>query len=1323
MGSAWTAEVQTEFKAFTEWTQRYLAAADHEGLVKEGLQLAAIRREAMVKMIRTNPERALALAVPFMVRKKLPEEVVSMLETRVSGTGELALHAATPAPGQKVDQAMFRSALIDGTEYSAFTYGRRTLQTTLPQASIIGVALDGSLAVSESPVRVLEAGETPDGRPILEVCPVSGNKTPLTSNAPLNLAANTAVEANGVINVLCQSQHLPKFEASLIQNEITAGNNQPGTSGVVGRPTVTWAQGTKKVLIIRVDFSDKTGVPVNPTDSQSMTEDYIVNRFNSTNGVSAFYQQCSYGKTALTISPTVSGDSPDVTGVLRMPSTAASYATAGNNSLLHSDARAAAIAAGFAVDSYDRIGVVFANLGSIASSKITYGGLGDVIGTHFWINGYFDFSVVAHEIGHNYGLNHANLWKVTDSNPVSAAGTSTEYGDTFDIMGGGSTIEHQFSHWNKSMLQWIPDSSVTTISSGGTYRVYRFDHPSASFSNALALKIVRNRTQDYWIGNRRATTNASLNNGAYILWGYNDNEQGNLLDMTTPGVATTHDEALAIGTTFTDSVAGITIKPLASGGTGGADQWLDVQVTLQPRIAWTLGTYYVDEQNGSATLTLTRTGNSVGAISVNYATAPGTATSPADFTASSGTINWANGDSANKTITIPIVADSVVEGTENFTVTLSNPSGAVIVDNTSATVTIADAGAKDPTFASDFINSQVNKVIVNPDGSMILGGWFSQVQDSSFNLYTRVGLTSVGSTGALDATFANGGGVSGGTFNVVYDLARQSDGKILAVGDYTAVHGIGRNRIARLNTDGTLDTSFNPGTGANGTIYAVLVQPDGKILIGGAFTSYNGTAREYLARLNANGTLDTTFVGPDFAETTNWWVQCLALQPDGKLLVGGEFYFTGANFKAGICRVTTTGALDAAFNGVFQGSVTTSGNTIKPIDRIVLQSDAQILIAGGFIQYNGTARGGLARLTSTGALESTSTFAAPTSNGECHAVFVQPDGKILVGGTFTTFNGTTANKLARLSSSGALDTAFVTAGGTNASGLENFALQADGKIVFCGDFGSFQGSAATNPIWRLFPGLPGLPGTIQFATEQTTAIEGTSTTLSVTRVGGTQGAMSVNYSTVIGTASTADFTTSSGTLSWTNGDSATKTITIPITADAIAEGTETFTANLGEATVGGVVLGKTQQTSVSIMSSFGAWAASYFTPLELANSAISGDNADPDNDGINNLLEFALNLNPRVVNASGLPAATVQNVGGSNYLTLTFKRRVPLLDLAYSVTTNTGLTGTWTANAVQVGSAISNGDGTETVTYRDAVPVNQVGTTRRFMRLEVTRTP
>jgi hypothetical protein len=125
----------------------------------------------------------------------------------------------------------------------------------------------------------------------------------------------------------------------------------------------------------------------------------------------------------------------------------------------------------------------------------------------------------------------------------------------------------------------------------------------------------------------------------------------------------------------------------------------------------------------------------------------------------------------------------------------------------------------------------------------------------------------------------------------------------------------------------------------------------------------------------------------------------------------------------------------------------------------------------------------------------------------------------------------------------------------------------------------------------------------------------------------------------------------------------------------------------------------------------------------LANSAISGDNADPDNDGINNLLEFALNLNPKVANASGLPAATVQNVGGSNYLTITFKRRVPLLDLAYSVTTNTGLTGTWTANAVQVGSAIINGDGTETVTYRDAVPVNQVGTTRRFMRLEVTRTP
>ncbi|MEY4483174.1 MAG: hypothetical protein RL693_626, partial [Verrucomicrobiota bacterium] len=770
------------------------------------------------------------------------------------------------------------------------------------------------------------------------------------------------------------------------------------------------------------------------------------------------------------------------------------------------------------------------------------------------------------------------------------------------------------------------------------------------------------------------------------------------------------------GATFTDSVAGITLNPTARGGSG-ADEWLDVQVTIQPRIQWTLGEFLVDEQSGSATLTLTRSGNSSGAVSVNYATTPGTATAPADYTSSSGSVSWANGDISNKTITIPIVSDALVEGTQKFTVTLSSPVGGVIVDNTTATVTIADAGANDPTFAPDFINSTVNKVVVNPDGSLVAVGWFGLIQDAAFTTYNRGGITSLSSSGILDPSFADGGGAGGGVNTVVYDIARQPDGKYLVVGDFATMNGITRNRIARLHTDGTLDTSFDPGTGANGIVSAVVLQPDGKILIGGEFTSYNGTPREYLARLNADGTLDAGFVGPDFFDAGGWAVSSLALQSDGKLLVGGVFYLSlSPNYKASICRVTSTGALDVAFNGVVQGA--SAGAAIDEVKKISVQGDGKILIAGDFTAYNGAARGGLARLTSTGAIDGAF---ATTSSGACQALLLQPDGKILVGGTFTTFNGSTANRLARVSSSGTLDSAFVAAGGTTGD-IGNFALQPDGKVVFCGDFGTFQGQSSA-PIRRFFAGLPGLPGLVQFSTEAYTGIEGTSTTLSVTRTGGSLGALSVNYSTVPGTATGADFTTTAGTLSWANGDATTKTIVIPITSDALAEGAESFKVNLGEALVGGALLGNTQEASVNVTTSFGSWLTAYFTPLEQANVGISGDLADPDFDGIPNLLEFALNLTPRIPNGSALPAATIQNVGGTNYLSLTFKRRVPALDLVYSPKTNATLPGTWNADAVLVGSPVNNGDGTETVTYRDSVPADQAGTTRRFMRLEVTRSP
>jgi len=187
-----------------------------------------------------------------------------------------------------------------------------------------------------------------------------------------------------------------------------------------------------------------------------------------------------------------------------------------------------------------------------------------------------------------------------------------------------------------------------------------------------------------------------------------------------------------------------------------------------------------------------------------------------------------------------------------------------------------DDGSIDPTFAVS-LNREARTVLIQSDGKILLSGSFDGMGGKLARRIARVT-----AAGKRDESF----NIGNGSPAIVWALALQPDGKILAVGDFTSFDQKPFSRIVRLNPGGSMDEKFSPGDGANATVYAIVVQPDGKILIAGDFIQVHGVEWNRIARLNADGSLDTTFnpgAGP------NSGVRCIALQPDGKILIGGIF--------------------------------------------------------------------------------------------------------------------------------------------------------------------------------------------------------------------------------------------------------------------------------------------------------------------------------------------------------------------------------------------------------------------------------------------------
>ncbi|MCX6916761.1 MAG: hypothetical protein NT167_27580, partial [Verrucomicrobia bacterium] len=291
----------------------------------------------------------------------------------------------------------------------------------------------------------------------------------------------------------------------------------------------------------------------------------------------------------------------------------------------------------------------------------------------------------------------------------------------------------------------------------------------------------------------------------------------------------------------------------------------------------------------------------------------------------------------------------------------------------------------------------------------------------------------------------------------VYSLAMQADAKVLVGGNFNTLGGQPRKSIGRLNADGTLDTGFNPGPGdSNPYVYSLAVQADGKILVGGNFTTLGGQTRSYLGRLNADGTLDSTF-NPGASGDFYPEVHSLVVQVDGKILVGGRFTTLGGQSRSNLGRLSADGTLDSTFNPGASGSY-------SYVNSLVVQADGKILVGGGFTTLGGQTRNDIGRLNADGTLDTTFN---PGASSDVTSMAVQADGKILVGGRFTTLGGQTRNDIGRLNANGTLDSTFNpgASGGTYPY-VWSLTVQADGKVLVGGSFTTLGGQSRTN-IGRL----------------------------------------------------------------------------------------------------------------------------------------------------------------------------------------------------------------------------------------------------------------
>lgn len=677
-------------------------------------------------------------------------------------------------------------------------------------------------------------------------------------------------------------------------------------------------------------------------------------------------------------------------------------------------------------------------------------------------------------------------------------------------------------------------------------------------------------------------------------------------------------------------------------------------------------------------------------------------------------------------------------------------------------------GTTDATFNATALigptaQSFVTCLVVQSDGKIVIGNTLG-ITDGGGMTHNRI--TRFNADGTVDSAFnpiLNGN---------LQSAAIQPDGKIVIGGDFTTVNGVNRTRIARLNADGSVDSAFDPGVGAGNTIGTIVLQSGGKIVIGGNFTTFNSFVRNYIARLNADGSLDTGF-NPGVGAPK---IAAIAFQSsNSKVVVGGTFTEAGGQLSNALARLRSDGSADPLFKPPYQstdivgalalradgrvyaGSVSPLGggndkNPIRPLDPVTgafettgnwpnagtdgvtnalaLQSipnvgSPYLLVGGGFANLNGLAHANLGRLKDDGNLDLNFNT---TCDGVVRAIALQTDGAAIVGGDFThVIDGSSQSRshIARIGVNGAIDANFaasITITGTASPTVTATTVQSDGKVLIGGSFTAVGGQTRIGLARLTSAG----------------ALDGSFVPPAITRAdGGTPQINGVAVQPQDQKIIIAGLFDQIGSTTRHNVARLNVDGSVDITFDPGAGPNDLVRALAlqadGRCLIGGdfTTVGVLERTAAArlfgdTLTSQQQWRFINFGTID-PNSSVGGDLAVPYADGVANLLKYALNLSAQGPDATPMTANGIKGLPlpardiSGQHLTLTFVRRKASTNpgITYNVEfrDGMGLQPPFATNPQATENTTSIDNIWERVTVTDSVIIG--GQSARFVHLKV----